>query len=221
MFIGHFGTSFAAKKVAPQPSLGTLFFAAQFIDLLWPLLLLFGLEAVEIDPGNTAVTPLDFIYYPFSHSMVGVLFWALLFGGIYFYLKRNLKNSLWLGSLVFSHWLLDLFTHRPDLPLYPGSETMVGMGLWNSVIGTLILELFIFGGGVYLYAKITRPKNKQGRFSLWSLVIFLVGIYLMNILGPPPPDTEPIAYLGLAQWLLIAWGYWIDRNRSVKDRIKD
>ena len=84
MFIGHFGVGFAAKKVAVKPSLGTLFLAAQFVDLLWPLLLLLGLERVQIDPGNTVVTPLDFIRYPISHSLLAVIIWGLIFGGIYY-----------------------------------------------------------------------------------------------------------------------------------------
>jgi membrane-bound metal-dependent hydrolase YbcI (DUF457 family) len=216
MFIGHFGTGFAVKKIAPQPSLGTLFFAAQFIDLLWPILLLLGLEKVQIDPGNTAVTPLNFEHYPISHSMFGVLIWALLFGVVYYLIKKNTLNAIWLGLLVFSHWLLDLFTHRPDLPLFPWTDKMVGFGLWNSVVGTMILELSIFGIGLYFYLSITKPKNKKGIVGLWLLIVFLIVIYLSNIFGPPPPKAEPIAYLGLAQWLLIIWAYWIDKNREIK-----
>ncbi len=97
MFTGHFGVGFAAKKVINKPSLGTLFFASQFIDLLWPLFLIFGIEKVSIDPGNTVVTPLNFIYYPFSHSLIGVLVWALLFGAVYYFIKKDLRTSIWFG----------------------------------------------------------------------------------------------------------------------------
>ncbi len=216
MFIGHFGIGFAAKKIVPKPSLGTLFFAAQFIDLLWPILLLLNLESVEIDPGNTVVTPLKFVYYPISHSLVGVLTWAILFGLIYFLLKRNWKTSLWLALLVFSHWILDLITHAPDLPVIPCGTTYLGLGLWNSLVGTIIVEGLIFGIGVFLYWKMTSEKNRSGSIGLWSFVIFLVIIYLSNLFGPPPPSAEAISYVALAQWLLVAWGYWIDRNRQVK-----
>lgn len=217
MFIGHFGVGFAAKKVAKKTSLGTLFFASQFIDLLWPFFILFGIEKVAIDPGNTAFTPLDFIYYPFSHSLIGVLFWAVLFGGVYFVIKKDLKTSLLLGALVLSHWILDLVTHRPDLPLFIGGDSLlVGLGLWNSVIGTIIIESLIFISGIYLYSVVTKAKNKVGFYSLWSLVIFFVIVYISNILSPPPESSEAIGYVGLAQWLLIAWAYWIDRNRIVE-----
>lgn len=216
MFIGHFGLGFAAKKITPKPSLGTLFFAAQFIDLIWPILLILGLERVEIDPGNTIITPLNFIHYPISHSLFGVIIWALIFGGFYFLIKRNFKNAVWLSVLVLSHWFLDLLTHRPDLQILPWNEFMVGFGLWNSLIGTIALEGLIFVGGVYLYLKCTKARNVKGTWGLWTFILFLIIIYFSNLFGPLPPSAEPIAYLAFAQWLLIAWGYWIDRNREYR-----
>ena len=215
MFIGHFAVGFAAKKVVPKPSLGTLFLAAQFIDLLWPLLLLLGLEKVSIDPGNTVVTPLNFTQYPISHGFVSVLIWGILVGGIYFILRKDKKTAFWLGMLVLSHWILDLLTPRPDLPLIPGSDVKVGLGLWNSLPGTILIEGGLFAFGVYYYMINTKAKNRTGVWSLWALVVFLLLIYVSNLFGPPPPEAGPIAYIGLAQWLLIAWGYWIDRNRAI------
>ena len=220
MFIGHYGVGLAAKKLDNRPSLGTLFFASQFIDLLWPIFLLLGLEKVAIDPGNTAFTPLNFIYYPFSHGLVSVLIWAVLFGGVYYAFRKNIKTSLLLGGLVLSHWILDLFTHRPDLPLLFGNHLKVGLGLWNSVILSILVEGSIFIIGAYLYFKATRAENKKGQIGLWSLLIFLGIVYVMNVFGPPPPSVEPIAIVGLFQWLIVAWAYWIDRNReSVSPRI--
>ena len=218
MFIGHFGVGLAAKKVATKTSLGTLFLATQFIDLLWPLFLIFGIEQVKIDPGNTAFTPFDFVLYPYSHSLIAVLFWSLIFGSIYFLIKKDLKTSIWLGVLVLSHWILDFITHRPDLPLLIGSSSpMVGLGIWNSVIATILIEGGIFILGVYLFIKITKARNKIGFYSFWSLIIFLILIYGMNLLGPPPESVDAIGYVGLSQWLIIAWGYWIGKNRIVKD----
>lgn len=214
MFIGHFGTAFAAKKVAPRPSLGTLIFAGQFIDLLWPILLLLGIERVILEPGNTVVTPLDYIYYPFSHSLAGVMIWGILFGVIYYLLKKNMRSSVVLGLLVLSHWVLDLFTHRPDLPLLPRVDLKVGLGLWNSLPATLVVESLIFFGGAYLFTSATRAVNKKGSYGWWGLVGLLFLIYLMNIFGPPPPSVEPIPVIGLLQWIFVAWGYWIDRNRQ-------
>jgi membrane-bound metal-dependent hydrolase YbcI (DUF457 family) len=214
MFIGHFGVGFAAKRIISKPSLGTLFLAAQFIDLIWPILLILGIERVEIDPGNTVVTPLNFVHYPITHSFFGVFFWAVLLGLVYFIIKRNWPSAIWLSLLVLSHWILDLFTHRPDLPLVPWSETRVGLELWNSLIGTIMLEGSLFAAGVYLYLKATRALNRTGVWALWTLVCFLAIIYITNLFGPPPSSVEPIGYIGLAQWLLVLWGYWIDRNRE-------
>jgi len=214
MFIGHFGVGFAGKKIERSVSLGTYFMAAQWIDLIWPILLLLGVEKAEIKPGTTAVTPLDFTYYPFSHSLFGVIVWAVLFGMVYFIIKKNSRNAVILGLIVISHWFLDLFVHIPDLPLFPGYNLKVGLGLWNSLTATIILEGFIFLFGAYLYLKTTKAKNKTGIYSLWALLIFLVLMYISNLVGPPPTSIEAIGIVGNAQWLIILWAYWIDRNRE-------
>jgi len=212
MFIGHFGVAFAAKPLAQQASLGTLFLAAQFIDLLWPTLLLLGVERVRMAPGITTVTPLDFEHYPVSHSLVAVAGWALLLGVAYAVSRRSLRGALVVGALVVSHWVLDLVVHRPDLPLYPGSARY-GFGLWQSLPWTLAVELAIFAGGLWLYLRATRAIDATGKWALWALIAFLLLIYLGNLFGPPPENVMQVAVAGHAQWLLVLWGYWIDRHR--------
>lgn len=214
MFLGHFGVGFTGKKIDKSPSLGTYLMAAQWIDLIWPILLLLGIEKVEIKPGISQVTPLDFTYYPFSHSLLGVIVWAIVFGLVYFLIKKNFKTAIILGLLVLSHWFLDLLVHIPDLPIFPGSVVKVGFGLWDSFVATIILEGLIFGTGVFLYYKSTKAKNKIGIYSLIVMIIFLSVIYISNLFGPPPPSIEAIGYLGNLQWLFILWGYWIDKNRE-------
>jgi membrane-bound metal-dependent hydrolase YbcI (DUF457 family) len=217
MFLGHFAVGFGAKKFAPRASLGTLFLAAQFIDLLWPTLVLLGVERVRIAPGITAVTPLDFEHYPISHSLIAVVGWALLFGAVYFLMRRDRRTSLVLALAVLSHWLLDWLSHRPDLPLFPGGAR-VGLGLWQSLPATLIVELGLFAVGVALYWRITHAADRIGRWALWSLVTLLLVIYVGNLFGAPPPDATAIGWVGQAQWLLIVWGYWLDRHRPVIER---
>ena len=214
MFLGHFALGMAGKKISHRTSLGTLFLAAQFLDLLWPFFLLIGLETVAIDPGNTAFTPLAFLSYPFSHSLVAALFWGLLFGLVHFIYKRSSRRALLLGLLVISHWLLDFITHRPDLPLGLNESTKVGLGLWNYKAATLLIECLLFGISVYTYNRSTKAINKTGRYAWWTLVAFLLLIYILNVLGDPPPNAHVIGYVGLAQWLIIAWGYWVDHNRK-------
>jgi len=218
MFLGHFGVGFGAKAAAPRTSLGTLFLAAQFIDLLWPSMLLAGLETVEIVPGITRVTPLDFTDYPITHSLVAVLVWAALFAGVYFLLKRYPKGAWVCGLAVISHWVLDALTHRPDLPLVPGGAARIGLGLWHSLPATLIVELAIFAVGVGLYLRATRAIDRIGSFALWALVGFLLLIYLGNIFGTPPPSVTALAWVAQAQWLLVIWAYWIDRHRRAEER---
>jgi len=221
MFLGHFGVGFGAKAAAPRTSLGSLLLASQLIDLLWPTLLLLGLERVAIAPGITRVTPLDFTHYPISHSLAAVLLWAVLFAGIYHGLRRYSKGALVCGLAVVSHWVLDLLSHRPDLPLAPGSSLRVGLGLWGSLAGTLLVELAVFAVGVYLYVRTTRASDRTGTVALWALVGLLLVIYAGNILGPPPPSVSAIAWIGQAQWVLVAWGYWIDRHRRARGDVEE
>jgi hypothetical protein len=215
MFIGHFAVGLAAKKVAPKVSLGTLILSAQLLDLLWPVFLLLGLEHVRINVGDTVFTPLDLYDYPISHSLLTVLGWSVLFAIIYFVVKKYQRGALIVGAGVFSHWFLDFITHRPDLPLAPGSETYVGLGLWNSFMGTVLVEGLLFVAAVILYARTTRATDKVGKYAYWGLVIFLSLIWIGNMTGPPPPDSQAIAYVTLLMWLFVPWGYWIDRHRTV------
>ncbi len=214
MFIGHFGVGFAAKRANKRISLGTLFMAAQFLDLLWPLFLLLGIERVRIDPGNTALTPLNFVSYPYSHSLLAAIIWGVLFGLVFFAIRRNGWGAFLLGGLVVSHWVLDLIVHRPDLPLIPGLAEKVGFGLWNHPATAITIESLIFVAGAWLYFRTTRAVNRTGSLALWGLLLFLAVVYVMNLFGPPPDSVKPIGYIGLAQWLLVAWAYWIDRNRT-------
>jgi hypothetical protein len=214
MFIGHFAVSFAAKKPAPRVSLGTLFIASQFIDLLWPFLLLLDIEGARIAPGDTAFTPLDFYNYPYSHSLLTVVIWSVLFAGTYYALKRSAGGATVLGFAVFSHWLLDFITHRPDLPLAPGSTIFFGLGLWNSVLATMIIEGLLFLAAILLYTRVTSPKDSIGKFGLRGLVAFLLLVYVANTFGPPPPDEKALGYAGLLQLIFIPWMYWIDRHRT-------
>jgi hypothetical protein len=217
MFLGHFGIGFGAKRAAPGVSLGTLFAACQLADLLWPTLVLLGIERLEIRPGITVVTPLDFVSYPYSHSLIALSVWGILFGTLYALINRSrAATAITLAAVVVSHWVLDVLVHRPDMPVTVSGTTRLGLGLWNSVPGTLIAELGVFSAGAILYARQTRPRDRIGSVAFASLVGFLLVIFFLNIFGPPPPSASAVAWSAEAMWLLVIWGYWVDRHRTVR-----
>ncbi len=215
MFIGHFGLGLGMKKATPVISLGLLFIAVQFVDLLWPTLLLLDIEHVVITPNG--VTPLDFVDYPITHSLLTVLGWGFLFGFVYWLFKKNVKNAIILGALVVSHWFIDLIVHMPDLPLYPGDSPKVGFGLWNYFWITAILEGIIYIIGVRYYLLATSAKNAAGKYGLWTLVILLALIHLSSGLGPPPPSVSALAWSAQLQWVFVLFAFWVDRNREARN----
>jgi hypothetical protein len=199
MFIGHFAVGFAAKRQARTVSLGTLFLAVQFLDLLWPTFLLLGWEQVRIVAGMTAVNPFDFTSYPYSHSLVAALGWSIAFAAIYWLIRRQPKNALVLGFAVLSHWVLDYVTHIPDLPLTITGTTKVGLGLWRSLPATLAVEGLLFLAAVAFYARTTKARDLA---------------HLAAIFSPAPTDVKALAWGGQSIWLLVIWGYWLDRHRE-------
>ena len=218
MFIGHFALGFAAKPVAPRLSLAMLFAAAQLADIIWPFLVAFGVEQVRIQPGITAVTPLDFVSYPYSHSFLMLCVWGALLGAVCAMVVHSRRAFAVVAALVVSHWVLDWVTHRPDMPLYPGGPK-VGLGLWNSVAATVAVEVLMFAAGLWIYARATRARDAVGRRALPALVGFLLVIYLANIIGPPPPGVMAVVVAGIAGAVVIVlWAWWIDRHRTVVER---
>jgi membrane-bound metal-dependent hydrolase YbcI (DUF457 family) len=215
MFLGHFGVAFAAKRVAPGASLGTLFAAAQLPDLLWPVFLAAGWERVVIAPGDTAVTPLRFESYPFSHSLIAMALWGAALGGAYVATRSDRRGALVLAALVLSHWFLDWAVHRPDMPLWPGDSPRFGLGIWGSRGLTLAAEGLVFTLGLSLYARGTRPRDRSGRWGLLLLGAILVLFYAGAFLGPPPPSVPAVVVAGLLGGvLLIVLAAWVDRHRA-------
>jgi LexA-binding, inner membrane-associated putative hydrolase len=214
MFIGHFALGLAAKRVTPRVSLAILFSAAQLADILWPFLLLFGIEQVRIVPGITASTPFDFISYPYSHSLLFLTLWGVVLGFLCSRTVGNGRTFTVIGALVISHWLLDFVTHRPDMPLYPGSPKF-GLGLWNSIAGTIVVELVMFAAGVWVYVRATRPRDRIGKWAFWSLIALFLVAYLGNVSATPPSSVITLALTAIgAATLTLLWAWWADRHRE-------
>ena len=219
MFLGHYALAFGAKRIAPSVSLGTLFLACQFADLLWPSLVLLGVERVEIEPGNTLVTPLNFVSYPYSHSLVMLLVWSAVFALLYRALRGAQPIAMaTVAALVFSHFVLDVITHRPDMPITIGGAQKIGLGLWNYPGTTLAVEAAMFLTGAGLYVTATRERDRVGQLALLALIATLAAIYFAALYGPPPPNARAVAIAGHLSWLFVFWAYWIDRHRGPRTR---
>jgi hypothetical protein len=221
MFLGHFAVGLAARRAYPQVSLATWFASVQLADLLWPILLLAGIEHVRIAPGITAFTPLDFYDYPITHSLSGMTLWGMTFAAAWLVSRRLTgKRLTWmtaaaLGLGVISHWFLDVLVHRPDMPVLPQGP-FVGVGLWHSIRATLLVELTVFIAGLLLYVR-GNPRVIT-RMSLWLLIGVLLVAYFGAAFGPVPPDTWTVAISALAMWLLIPWAWFIDRHAVAPPR---
>jgi hypothetical protein len=206
MFIGHAAVGFASKRWAPSANLGVLLAAPFLADLVWPLFLLLGWEEVRIDPENTAVTPLDFISYPYTHSLLAAVLWAAAFGLIYRAITRYTTGGIVVAFGVLSHWVLDAVSHRPDMPLWPGGPK-VGLGLWYSVPATVVVEVALLALGVWL----CRCRSR----GVWAMIAVLLVAYTGNLLGPPPPSVQALAIGALLLWIFPLWGWWISRNGAL------
>jgi hypothetical protein len=215
VFLGHFGVALAAKKVDASVSLATCVAAAQLCDLIWPVLVLAGVEKVTIVPGETALNRLRFDSYPISHSLATVTLWAAAYAGLHFARKRRAGAAVLLAGLVLSHWVLDVVSHRPDVPIAPGSDVRLGLGLWNSLPATLAAEALLFGGGIAVYLSSTRARDAVGRWGLLSLLATLAVAYAASVVGPPPPSVQALAWTAVGGGsVFAAWAAWADRHRE-------
>lgn len=214
MVIGHFGFGLGAKKFAPKVSLGLLFMAVQWADLLWPVLLLLNVEHVDLQPGNPKF-PLVFTDYPVTHSLLMGIVWGLCFGLIYWLARKDIRGAFVLGICVLSHWILDLVVHLPDLPLFPGNSPKVGLGLWNWPVLTGVVEAALFVTGTVLYLRTTRAKNAAGKWGFWLLAVLLVVAHIAGLLSPMPASAHAIGWAAQYQWIFVVLGFWVDRNRGV------
>lgn len=213
MFLGHYALGLAAKRATPRLSLGVLFLAAQFADMLWPFLLALGLEEVRIRRGDTAFTPLEFVSYPYSHSLLLLPVWGVAVGWLF--ARRHRRGIAIVTALVASHWLLDFVMHRPDMPLYPGGPKF-GLGLWNVVSATVAIEIAMFVAGVWLYLGTTRPSDGVGRWGFALLISTLLLIFVGDALSPAaPPSVSALTVVGAMGGLLFTvWSWWTDRHRT-------
>lgn len=214
MFIGHLALGFAAKRLAPRTSLGTLLASAELADILFPILVLLGWESAGFVSGTNPFLAIVLDHYPISHSLLALTGWGVAAALLYRWRRGYGRGAVVVALLVVSHWVLDFVTHRPDMPLWPGGPR-VGLDLWASVPGTIVVEGLLFVAGVWLYAAATRARDAVGRFGLWGFVALLAALYAASLLPSGAPSPAGFAAVGvLLTAVILTVGAWVDRHRE-------
>jgi hypothetical protein len=201
MFVGHYGLSFAAQRMNRQVPLWVLFIAVQLLDVFWAPFILLGIEKVRIVPGITASNPLDLYYMPYTHSLIAAVVWSAAGYGLYRLSRRPAGGgaATLVGLAVFSHWILDLVVHRPDLPLYDDTAK-VGLGLWNRPALAFGLEAALLFGGMSLFLR-GRAGPKAG-MTIFGTV--MLAIQVVIFFWPPPTSDIAAAMTALLAYVLFA-----------------
>jgi membrane-bound metal-dependent hydrolase YbcI (DUF457 family) len=215
MFVGHYGVAFAAAARRDPPRLGSLFVAAQLVDIAFFAFLPLGIEHMRIVAGRSAMNPMDLYDMPWTHSLAGALGWSLAFALLLRVRLKRWTGALIGGAVVFSHWLLDLAVHVPDLTI-AGAPPKFGFGLWNHPAIEMPLELLLLLGGAYIYARATRPVARP--WLLPALLALLLALQAYNWFGPPPTAVDlSWSAMGLFFYGVAALGaWWVARNRVAR-----
>lgn len=211
MFVGHLSLAFASKSVAPRVSLGWLMAAVTLLDLIWPIFLLLGIEHAEIQAGFTAFTPLVLSDYPWSHSLLMTGVWGVVFALLGRWRGMTAREGTVLFVLVVSHWILDFVSHAPDMPLWPGGSARLGLGLWNSIPATFVVEGGMWIVGIVLYLRRRAPTRWVGPAALWSFVVITSVMWALSPWSAPPPNTQTLAWASLIGWITLPWAALADR----------
>lgn len=215
MFVGHYSASFLAATHPRSPKLGTLFIAAQLVDIGFFAFLPLGVEHVRLIPGITVMNPMDLYDMPWTHSMIGALAWSAGFAILLRLWLKNWTAALLGGAVVFSHWLLDLLVHIPDLTI-AGAPPRLGLGLWNHPVIEMPLEIGLLLVSVFIYARATRPTGRN-----WALPVLMAALFALqafNWFGPAPTEMNTAFWaMGLfAYFIAAALAWWVARNRAAR-----
>ena len=217
MFLGHFAVGFGSQRFAPRVPLPILLIAALFSDILGPTLSLLGWEHARIAPGRTQFVPLDLYDIPWSHSLLTTVIWATVLALIYWLAQTDVIGSIVIWLDAASHWMLDWITHRPDLPLAPGMAAHYGLGLWNSIAGTMAVEIGMFGLAMWMYTLSTEPQDRVGKYMLISYSVALLLVYVSIPFSSPPTIIRQMDFASLSSTIVfVNWAWWISSHRCMR-----
>lgn len=215
MFVGHYSAAFAAAALPKAPKLGTLFVAAQLVDIGFFSFLPLGIEHMRLAPGTSVMNPMDLYDMPWTHSLLGAIVWGLGFAIILRLVIGNWTAGLIGGAVVVSHWLIDLLVHVPDLTI-AGHPPKLGLGLWNYPAIEMPLEIGLLLGSTHLYARATRTAGTARALPL--LLVVLLALQAFNWFGPVPATVDAGVWaMGiLAYAIAVAVAWWVARNRIAR-----
>ena len=201
MFIGHYGVAFAAKTVAPRVPLGVTFIAVQLLDVMFSLFVFAGIERMRIVPGFTQYNPYALDFMPYTHGLAGALGWSAAGGAVWFLARRSTREALVVAGLVFSHFILDVPMHTPDLPLLGGNSYKLGFGLWNHWMWAVALELAVLLGGwaLWMVLRGERPRRREIVF-----LLVLVALTLATPFMPVPSSAGAFGVQALVSYVVLA-----------------
>ncbi len=216
MFVGHYAASLVLKKFEKRASLGLLFLAVQFVDILFFPLVLLGLERVNLIENYTQSTHFELEYMPYTHSLVASFLWAGLAYLLFHLVKKVSSIALVMALAVLSHWFFDLIVHTPDLPLLGDTSLKLGFGLWRNAMATYVLEAVLLLIGLWLYLGSTTATSPIGKYGMPVFVIFLLLVNVSNLFGPPMGDSKmALALSALTAYFLFAGvAFWLDSKRA-------
>jgi hypothetical protein len=215
MFVGHYGVACAAKPAAKHVPLWVFFLAVQWLDVVWSVLVLLDIEKLRIVPGFTQANALDLYYMPYTHSLAGSAALSLLLGAAVAVAYGHRRGATFgiVSAAAFSHWLLDLIVHVPDLPLYDDTAK-VGLGLWRHVALSFPLELIVLIAGAWIYARAVPAATVQARLALWAFIVLMAALQVYVNFGPPPSSEPMMAIVALTLYVLLAAiAKWVERVR--------
>lgn len=228
MFIGHYSVSFAIKKAEPKTPLWAGFLGVQFVDILFMIFILVGIEGIRFVPNFTEMNNYDLFFMPYTHSLASGFFWAVVAYLLFRFLLLKskpisdaIKNkiSILLGLSVLSHYFLDLPMHTPDLPLLFDSGPKIGFGLWNNRILSIFVEVIVTGLGLFLYFRSTKPgPGFGGKYGMQIFGGILLILAIATPFFPPPQTVLEFSSQALAGYLILAWvAGWLDSKRIPKE----
>ena len=217
MFVGHYAASLTLKSFENRVSLGVLFLAVQFVDILFFPFVLAGIERMNIVENFTQSTHFELEYMPFTHGLLSSVLWAVAAYAVFrWVVVKKQSVAVVVALAVFSHWLLDLPVHTPDLPLWSDTSPKFGFGLWNNAIATYLLEAALLLFALWMYLRSTKATTAVGKYGMIVFVGVLLLINVSNIFGAPMVDTKiGLSIFALSSYFLFAAvAFWLDSKRS-------